>query len=268
MTDVVADGIADPDDRHRVRGRRGGHRRGPLDGPRRLRQHQLRQRPVARSWTGRPTRYAVIDAGTNSIKFHVGERGAGGDLADASSTGPRSPGSARGSRRRGAISPTPRSSAPRRPIAGHGRRGARPTARSRSPPSAPPACGSREPGRGRRGHRAPDRRPRRGDLGRGGEPPRLPAPCRPACGLGRGLAGRLRHRRREHAAHVRATATASTSASAWTWARSATRSASASTGAVTPEVLRRGAGRDRRGPHPPRRPAVTPTRWSWAWAAP
>ena len=42
-------------------------------------------------------RYAVIDVGTNSVKFHVGERAADGALARRSSTAPRSPASARGS---------------------------------------------------------------------------------------------------------------------------------------------------------------------------
>ena len=38
---------------------------------------------------GQPERYAVIDVGTNSIKFHVAERGADGRFANASWTGPR-----------------------------------------------------------------------------------------------------------------------------------------------------------------------------------
>ena len=54
-----------------------------------------------------PERFAVLDVGTNSIKFHVGERlpsGAGG----GSSTGPRSRASARGRARPGRSRPTPR----------------------------------------------------------------------------------------------------------------------------------------------------------------
>ena len=50
----------------------------------------------ARSGSARE-RYAVIDVGTNSVKFHVGERARGRRLARRSSTAPRSPGSARAS---------------------------------------------------------------------------------------------------------------------------------------------------------------------------
>ena len=85
-------------------------------------------------------RYAVIDVGTNSVKFHIAERARRRRVADRSSTAPRSPGSARVSRR-----PAARSRADAR---GRSRRSppwpTRPaaTARRRSPRSARQGCGS------------------------------------------------------------------------------------------------------------------------------
>ena len=94
----------------------------------------------ARSASAR-ARYAVIDVGTNSVKFHVGERAADGawttvvDRAEVTrlgegldETGELGDGADRAHGRRDR---------------GHGRRGARARRRRRSPPSAPPACGSR-----------------------------------------------------------------------------------------------------------------------------
>ncbi len=46
-------------------------------------------RGLAALLDGAPARYAVIDVGTNSIKFHIGERDAGGRLARRSSTARR-----------------------------------------------------------------------------------------------------------------------------------------------------------------------------------
>ena len=53
-----------------------------------------------------PPRYAVIDVGTNSVKFHVGEQTSDGG-GGRSSIGPRQPGSATGWRSRGRSRPLP-----------------------------------------------------------------------------------------------------------------------------------------------------------------
>ena len=86
-------------------------------------------------------RYAVVDVGTNSVKFHVGERDAAGawstvaDRAEVTrlgeglaETGPAAAGADRPHGRRDR---------------GHGRRGGDATASSRRPRSEPPRCGSR-----------------------------------------------------------------------------------------------------------------------------
>ena len=94
-----------------------------------------------RSSTPSPTRYAVIDVGTNSVKFHVGERDADGtwrtivDRAEVTRLGE----GLEEQRARSPSEPLERTVGGDR---GHGRRGEAATARWRSPPSARPACGS------------------------------------------------------------------------------------------------------------------------------
>ena len=177
---------------------------------------------------GVPPRYAVIDVGTNSIKFHVARarrtargadprrprrahppgRGAGGerrDTPDAARRGrvTRSPAWSRRRRRRSAVA-----------IAAVGTAGLRIASNRDDVVDAIAAA-----------------RPASTIeviSGRGGEPARVP---RGPAGLGLpdGVAGGVRHRRRQHPAHVRPRRPRSTSGSAWTSARCATRSGSGST---------------------------------------
>ena len=179
-------------------------------------------------------RYAVIDAGTNSIKFHVAERDGGGfrtlvDRAELTRLGEglEAGGEVIGGRAR-------RARATRSPamvdeadalhavaIAAVGTAGLR-IATNRED------C---RPG-GRRG----DRRADRGHLGRGGGAARLPRGPRRARAAGR-VAGGVRHGRRQHAAHVRHRRPRSRSGSASTSVPCGSRSGSASTAPVSTEVL-------------------------------
>ena len=118
-------------------------------------------------------RYAVIDVGTNSVKFHIGERAADGVVARRSSTAPRSPASARGSTRP-AGSARSRSARTVDAIAGDGRRGAAGTAPRRSRPSGRRGCASRPTRRSSSTPWSALRHRDRGHLRRGGGPARLP----------------------------------------------------------------------------------------------
>ena len=225
VTDVVADGQRDADDRDRVRGRGRGRRGRPRRSASATTSTRATRRAWPRSSTARPQRYAVIDVGTNSVKFHVGERGRGRRLATVvdraevtrlgegleetrrdrpealERTAAAIAGMVEEAQAHGALA-----------IAAVGTAGLR-IARNRDAVVAAI----------RRATGVDDR----GDLGRGGEPPRVPRRRRRA---------RARPRARSScstpAAAARssrsATATASTSASAWTSARCATRSASGS----------------------------------------
>ena len=147
-------------------------------------------------WT---PRYAVIDVGTNSVKFHIAERDPDGswraivDRAELTRLGEAS-----GTRERS------------RPSRWSGRWPRSPTW-SRRP--TPPGAGDRrgrdrrvadrpQPRGGHRGDPDPHRDHRGGDLGRGGEPAGLPRGAGRA-GRDRGVAGRLRHRRWQQPVHLR-----------------------------------------------------------------
>ena len=130
----------DSDDRGRVRGSLRRDR-----GTARARagvasQHQLSRGASRRSSGSARARFAVIDVGTNSVKFHVGERGATASGA-RSSTAPRSRGSARAAMQTGALRPEPMARRSTRSRPWPRRRGR--TASRRSPPSARPGCASR-----------------------------------------------------------------------------------------------------------------------------
>ena len=181
-------------------------------------------------------RFAVIDVGTNSVKFHLGERAptaAGG----RSTTARRSPASARASTGRGELQPEPIAAPSRRSPRWRTRRRRR--GRSRSPRSAPPGCGS-PPTRDVLVDAVRDRTRRRGrgHLRRGGEPARLPSRRSPRrAGRGDALwcstpAAAVRSSRS-------ATARRSTSASAWTSAPCASPSASGLTEPVDDATARR-----------------------------
>ena len=176
-------------------------RRRPDGGPRRLRQHRVPAGSRPRCSTACAPRYAVIDAGTNSIKFHVAER-----------------------RRHGAPDARrPRRAHPPGRGAGGGRRDRRRT-RSRARVDAIAGMVREADGLhavaivavGTAGLRIAsnredvveaDRRARPASRievisGRGGGTPRVPRGQRRARAAGR-LAGRVRHGRRQHPAHVR-----------------------------------------------------------------
>ena len=188
-------------------------------------------------------RFAVIDVGTNSVKFHLGERpptARGG----RSSTARRSPASARASTRRAGCGDEPIATH-RRGDRRHGRGGARATASRKSPRSALPGCGWRPTAR-RSSTRCAAHAGVEVEVISGEEESRL-AYLAAESGLGRRqrLARRVRHRRRQLAVHLRPRRGASTSASAWTSAPCASRSASGSTGRST---TRRWPRRSRRSP--------------------
>ena len=210
-------------------------------------------------------RYAVIDVGTNSVKFHVGERGADGAPADD-----RRP-------RRG--------HPPRRGLDDTGRLGAEPIGRTvdaiaamadearrhgaeaiaavgtaglRIAPNAAELidavearCGIRD-----RGH------PRRG-----GGPARLPRRDGGARARSRGSRRRVRHRRRQLAVHVRPRRAGRRALQRERRRRRASPSASASTASSPRTSLAAGARRDRRGPRARWTAARGRTRSS-GWAAP
>ncbi len=69
---------AHPHPRGRVGGRGGGDAGGARPRPGRLHEHQLSARPGGPASTTSRSATPSIDAGTNSIKFHIGERAAGG----------------------------------------------------------------------------------------------------------------------------------------------------------------------------------------------
>ncbi len=154
---------------------------------------------LARILAGTAERYAVLDCGTNSIKFHVAER------TERRLAHPRRPRRADAARRgdRG-----DRGHQPRRPRAD--RDGHRGDGRGGQVPRRPgdrrgrhgrPADGE-QPGRGPRDDRRADRRRGRGHPGRGGEPTRVPGRPLRARHPARD-AGGARHGRRQHAADVR-----------------------------------------------------------------
>ena len=146
-------------------------------------------------------RYAVIDVGTNSVKFHIGEREPTVP-GDGSSTVPRSPGSGEGLHETGRLNPEP-------------------IERTVEAIAAMVDEAWHERGRGdRRGRdgRAADRseqrgvrrrrtgalwRHRRDHLRRGGEPAGLPRGDGRDSAEATGSQRRLRHRRRQLAVHVR-----------------------------------------------------------------
>ena len=156
----------DAHDRDRVRGRRGAcSRRSVTSGWRRGRTCSFARGLKALVGFG-TERYAVIDVGTNSVKFHVGERrrtAAGG----RSSTAPRSPASAKGSRRPAGSARSRWSARPRPSPAWPRRRGGTDVARDRGGRYGRAA--DRPQRRGARRRRAGALRRRdRGHLGRGG----------------------------------------------------------------------------------------------------
>ena len=77
LSDVVGERQAHADDRGRVGRCGGGDARRAGARPGRLHQHSY-PRGLAALIDDKPARYAVIDVGTNSVKFHIGERDAGG----------------------------------------------------------------------------------------------------------------------------------------------------------------------------------------------
>ena len=251
------------DDRDRIRGQGRGARGRSPDRPVGLPEHELPEGARRRSSTDRPERYAVIDVGTNSVKFHVAERDGAGfrpvvDRADVTRLG-------EGIQETGAIAPA----AIERTVAAitgmvdearARRRGRDRRRRHRR------AADREQRGRRGRGGQGRDRRHDRRDLRRGREP----------AGLSRGRVeprrrqrhvGRVRHRRRQLAVHLRPGRRASTSGSASTSAPSATRSGSGWTGRSARDVVDAGAGGDRRRPVAARRPPDARRAWS-AWAAP
>ena len=171
-------------------------------------------------------RFAVIDVGTNSVKFHVGERRRRRRRGARSSTAPRSRGSARASSRR-ARSAASRSRGPSRRSPAWPTR-PRATAPRRSRRSGPPGCGSRRNARrsstrsqarsGVASRSSPARR-RRGSPTWRRAPALGPAPGRASCSTPAAAARSSRS----------ATATRSTSGSASTSARCASPSGSGST---------------------------------------
>ena len=183
---------------------------------------------------GLPERYAVIDAGTNSIKFHIAERAADGgwrtvaDRADITRLGE-------------GLDETGEISAER---AGPHRDGDRRDGR-RGPPQrvlAIVAVGTAGLRIARNGAAVVAAiRERTGvavEVISGDEESRLAyLAVKSALGMDEGAARRVRHGRRQHAADVRPRRRAWTSASAWTSARSATRSGSGSTAWSRPEIL-------------------------------
>ena len=78
VTDVVADGVSRRDVRRRVRGRGRAVAASSARSGSANYVNTAYPLGLARLIDGVPTRYAVIDAGTNSIKFHVAERAGGG----------------------------------------------------------------------------------------------------------------------------------------------------------------------------------------------
>ncbi|MCK7490677.1 MAG: hypothetical protein MZW92_02015, partial [Comamonadaceae bacterium] len=205
-----------------------------------------------------PERYAVIDAGTNSIKFHIGERDVERHVANRRR--PRGDDPPRRGARAAGRDHRRRAGANGRGDRGHGRRGeaARRAGDRRRGHGRPADRIERQ--RSRRRHPGAHRRSDRGDLGRRGGP----AGLRGRQGRSRiepGLARRLRHRRRQFAVHLRARRQSWTSASASTSAPCATPSASGSTAPCRPRCCARPWRRLR-----PTSRASTgarfPTRWS------
>ena len=78
VTDVTIGGSIDPDDRHRIRGHRGGLGGRPLGGFLGGYRNVSYPLGLARLVDGVPAPYAVIDVGTNSIKLHLAALGLGG----------------------------------------------------------------------------------------------------------------------------------------------------------------------------------------------
>jgi exopolyphosphatase/guanosine-5'-triphosphate,3'-diphosphate pyrophosphatase len=96
LADVVADGRPTRTLAVESEDADAGHRRRPCHRPRRLREHELSRGGSPALIDGEPARSAVIDVGTNSVKFHIGERDGSG-IGTPSSTEPRSHAWVRGS---------------------------------------------------------------------------------------------------------------------------------------------------------------------------
>jgi exopolyphosphatase/guanosine-5'-triphosphate,3'-diphosphate pyrophosphatase len=148
-----------------------------------------------------PHRYAVIDVGTNSVKFHIGERDAAGrwraivDRAELTRLGEHL-------EQTGTISPEPleRTVAA---IAGMVEEARRHQVRATAAVGTAGLRIASKPRRRHRGHPGTHRADGRGDPGE--EESRLAyLAVRAGLGRDRGLAGRLRHRRRQHRVHLRA----------------------------------------------------------------
>jgi exopolyphosphatase/guanosine-5'-triphosphate,3'-diphosphate pyrophosphatase len=145
-------------------------------------------------------RYAVIDVGTNSVKFHIGERLADGswhrvaDRAEVTRLG-------EGLDRDGRLGAAPIERTCRGDR-GDGRRGAPERRRGDRRRGHRRHANGAEFDRARRRRPPALRRRGRGDRRRGGGPARLPRRDRRTRGLRR-LARRVRHRRRQLAVHVR-----------------------------------------------------------------
>ena len=238
----------------RVRGCGPGGRRGARDRVRRRGPTSLRARPQGPRRFG-TERYAVIDVGTNSVKFHVGERGTDGawrrivDRAETTRLG-------EGLQETGRLNEEPiertveaiagmvdeawQSGAAAIAAVGTGRSADRPQQR-----------------RAHRRRTGTQRRHRRGHLRGGGEPAGLPG-GEGGSRRGDGLERRLRHGRGQLAVHVRR-------------GRPGRRAVQRRRGrgplhrGVRPRRRRlrgrsgRCAGRDRRGPGSPRRRGPLPT---------
>ena len=213
VSDVVVDGTPDSHDRDRVGGRAAVMRAVAVRGPRRLPEHELPVGLRRAPRRDRPERFAVIDVGTNSIKFHVGERRPTAAWR-RSSIGPRSPGSARACAEGGEITAEAlagRSRADR----GHGGRGAASTACRAI--AAVGTAGLRMAATRRGVVEAIQAATGVEDRGRsrGDEESRLAyLAVQAGLGLGRRADRRVRHRRRQHAVHVRPRRRRSTSGSA------------------------------------------------------
>ena len=218
---------------------------------------------LAAAVDGRRPRFAVIDVGTNSVKFHLAESAPDGgwrrivDRAEVTRLGEGLP-------ERGTIGPEPLARTAQA-IKGDGRRGE--GERSRRDRRGRDGGHAHRDEQRRRGGRDPARRgrDRRGHPGRRGSPARLPrgpGRARPRRRAHRGL----RHGRRQQPVHVRP-------GRARRRALQRRRRRGALHGGVrprrapvSPDVLAAALAAIGARPRPPRRPAATRPRSS-AWAA-
>ena len=199
-------------------------------------------------------RFAVLDVGTNSVKFHVGDRGRTARWRRRASTAPRSRGSARVSPTRGARARRRWSARWRRSpggVAGAHELGAA----EPSPPSPPPACAMAANGPGFVAGRPASLRPASGlERIAAEEEARLAyVAATSALARGRSPAG-VRHGRRQLPVHLRHPASAPASASASTSARPASPSSSDWPASSTDATLAAGGSPGSRPSSPRSRP--------------